>query len=97
MQILCILILMRMNKKKNVNNSLNMQKFEFGIQPFLIFDKSFPTLRDKSKYFEEIKKYNMKQFRNEHFIIKGDKNKCFQCEGYNNIYVDYIELLIKKY
>ena len=82
-------------QKKNTNNSLNMQKFEFGIQPFQIFEK-FPNLRDKSKYFEEIKKYNMKQFRNEHVSIKEDKNKCFQCEGYNNIYVDYIEIINKK-
>ena len=38
----------------------------------------------------------MKQFRNEHVSINEDKNKCFQCEGYNNIYVDYIEIINKK-
>ena len=83
-------------QKKDLNNALNMQKFEFGVQPIQLFDKPFPNSKDKTKYLPEIKKYNIKQFQNEHFIIKGDKNMCFKCEGYNNIYVDYIEIINKK-
>ena len=83
-------------QKNNVGDALNMQKFEFGIQPYQLFDKSFPALKDKTKYIQEIKKYNIKQFQTEHFIIKGDKCKCFICKGYNNIYVDYIEIINKK-
>ena len=83
-------------QKKDLNDALNMQKFEFGVQPIQLFDKSFPNSKDKTKYLPEIKKYNVKQFQKEHSIIKGDKNMCFKCEGYNNIYVDYIEIINKK-
>ena len=84
------------DQNKHLNNPLIMQKFEFGIQPYKLFDNKFPELKDKSKYFTEIKNFNIKQFKEEHSIIKGDKNKCFQCEGYNNIYIDYIEIINKK-
>ena len=83
-------------QKKDINNPLNMQKFEFGVQPIQLLEKLFPTLKEKHEYFSEIKKYNAKQFQNEHNVIKGDKNKCFKYEGYNNIYVDYIEIVNKK-
>ena len=83
-------------QKKDIDNSLIMQKFEFGIQPYKLFDKNFPELKDKSKLFNDIKNYNIKEFEDEHIIISGVKSKCFQCEGYNNIYVDYIEKINKK-
>ena len=83
-------------QQKDLNNPLTMQKYEFGIQPYKIFDSKFPELKDKSKYFNDIKNYNIKQFENEHFVIRENKNKCFQCEGYNNIYGEYIEIINKK-
>ena len=81
---------------KECNDTYIMKKFEFGIQPFKIFESKFPDLKDKSSYFNEIKEYNIEQFNKEHFIIKGDKNKCFKYEGYNNKTLDYIEILRKK-
>jgi hypothetical protein len=83
-------------QKKDLDNALIMQKFEFGIQPYKLFDNKFPELKDKSKLFNDIKNYNIKEFEDEHIIISGVKSKCFQCEGYNNIYVDYIEKINKK-
>ena len=84
-------------KQKNLfKDYLVMQKYEFGMQPLQIFDKIFPELKDKSKYFLKIKKYNKEQFQKEHKIIKGDKDKCFICEGFNNKHPDYIEILRKK-
>ena len=83
-------------QQKDMDNFLIMQKYEFGIQPYQLLDKKFPELKDKSQYFQEIKNYNIEQFKNEHTIITGDKNKYFKCEGYNNIYPDYIEIINKK-
>ena len=83
-------------QKKYLKDYIIMQQYEFGIQPLSIFDNKFPELKDKSKYFKQIKEYNRIQFIKEHHIIKGDKNKCFLCEGFNNKHPDYIEILKKK-
>ena len=82
-------------QKKDISDAINMQIFEFGIQPYQLFDQKFPEIKDKSKYYYKIKQYNIEKFKNEHSIINEDKNKCFQSEGYNNIYVGYIEILNK--
>jgi len=78
-----------------------MRKFEFGIQPVQIFNDKFPELKNKykdiSKLSENIKNYNMNLFKKQHLIIKGDKEKCFICEGYNNIYPDYAKLINLNY
>ena len=82
-------------QEKDIKNPLNMQKYEFGIQPFQLFQSKFPEIKDKSEYFQEIEKYNFEKFRLEHSFIKGDKNKCVKCQGYNNICADYIKIINK--
>ena len=88
-------------QKKYMKDNILMQEYEFGIQPVQIFNSKFPELKDKNKdkdklkLFETIKEYNMTRFKKEHFIIKGDKEKCFICEGNNNIHKDYIKLFIQ--
>ena len=84
-------------QKKDLNNSLIMQMFEFGVQPYKLFDSKFPSLIDKSKYFKAIKNFSVNLFKKEHTIVEGDKNKCFQCEGYNCIYPEYIDIINKKF
>ena len=83
-------------QKKDLNNSLIMQMFEFGVQPYKLFDSKFPNLIDKSRYFKPIKNFSVTLFKKEHTIVEGDKNKCFQCEGYNCIYPEYIDIINKK-
>ena len=78
------------DQEKDVKDPLNMQRYDFGIQPYQLFNNNFPDLEDKSQYFIKIKQYNIEQFSNEHKIIKGNKNKCFYCEGYNNKNEKYI-------
>jgi hypothetical protein len=78
------------------NDALNMQMYEFGIQPYQLLDKEFPDLKDKSKYFNAIRKYNYDLFEKEHKVIYGDKNKCFCCQGFNNNYEEYIKNANKK-
>ena len=79
-------------QKNDINIDL-MQRLEFGIQPFQLLNSKFPDLKNKSKYFETIKEYNIKQFEKEHFIIKGDKNKCFKYEAFINKNPEYLEIL----
>ena len=84
--------------EKNENNIIDeciMQKFEFGIQPYQLFDDKFPELIDKSKYLEEIKEFCKKQYISEHLIIKGDKNKCFKCICSNYKNYNYLKILKK--
>ena len=50
-------------QQKDLENLLNMQKYEFGIQPYQLLDKKFPELKDKSQYFKDLKKYNIDQFK----------------------------------
>ena len=85
------------NQKEDLDNFLTMQKYEFGVQPIQLFDTKFPEIKDKSKYFLEIKNYNFKQFKNDHSILYGDKNGCFKCEVFNNIDPEYIEIINKKF
>jgi hypothetical protein len=93
-------------QKEYKKDHLLMQEFEFGIQPVQIFNTKFPELKNKYKNKEKnkdkdnskklseiIKQYNMAQFEQEHSIIKGDKEKCFICRGYNNKHPDYIKLI----
>ena len=82
-------------QKKDLYNSLIMNKYEFGIQPYKLFDNKFPDLKEKSIYYNGIKIYSIKQFENEHKIIKDDKNKCFQCEANDIISMEYIEIIKK--
>ena len=89
------------DQKKYMKDIIIMQEYEFGIQPVQIFSDKFPDLKDKykdsSKLYENIKQYNMNLFKQQHLIIKGDKEKCFICEGYNNIYPDYVKLISLDY
>ena len=89
-------------QKKYKKDTIIMQEFEFGIQPAQIFQDKFLELNNKykdkdknkdkynSKIPEIIKKFNTKRFKKEHAIIKGDKEKCFICECYNNKDPNYI-------
>ena len=83
-------------QKKDLNNPLLMQMYEFGVQPYQLFDTKFQNLINKSKYSKEIKNFNREQFQKEHIIIEGNKDKCFQCEGYNCISTEYIDIINKK-
>ena len=80
-------------QRKDLKDYLIMQKYEFGIQPYKLFDSKFPDFKDKSQYYDLIKIYSIKQFEKEHKIIKKDKFKCFQCEGNNIINTKYIEII----
>ena len=80
-------------QRKDLKDYLIMQKYEFGIQPYKLFDSKFPDFKDKSQYYDLIKIYSIKQFEKEHKIIKRDKFKCFQCEGNNIINTKYIEII----
>ena len=84
------------NKQKEDNkDDMIMKQFEFGVQPYKLFDYEFPKLINKSKCFEEIKSYNKEQFIKEHFLIKGDKNKSFICKCSNNKNQNYINIINK--
>ena len=83
-------------QKDEINNCLNMQKFEFGIQPFKLLNSKFPDTKDKMKYVGEIISYNRIQFIKDHTLIYRDKEKCFKCEGYNIINEEYIKIIDKK-
>ena len=83
-------------QKADLDNFLNMQKFEFGVQPVQLFDNKFPEIKDKSKYFQAIRHYNLEQFKYEHSCLYGDKNGCFKYEGFKNIDPDYIDIINKK-
>ena len=80
-------------QRKDLKDYLIMQKYEFGIQPYKLFDSKFPDFKDKSQYYDLIKIYSIKQFEKEHKIIRKDKFICFQCEGNNIINTKYIEII----
>ena len=86
------------NKKeqeKNINNQLNMESYEFGIQPLQIFKDEFPEIKGKLKINEHIIDYNIKQFKNEHIIIKNKKNICFKYTYSNWKKINYINIIYK--
>jgi WD40 repeat protein len=87
----------KQEQEKDINNELNMLKIEMGLQPFQLFDKEFPELKEKTKIFAKIKEYNLKKFCVEHKIIYGDKNRCFLCESFNNKNEDYNEIVKSLY
>ena len=83
-------------QKDEINNCLNMQKFEFGIQPLKLMNSKFPDTKDKMKYSSDIILYNISQFKKEHSNIYRDEDSCFKCEGYNIINEEYIKKIDKK-
>ena len=84
-------------QKEENEDEIIMQQFEFGVQPYKLFDSEFPELINKSKCFEEIKSFNKAQFIKEHFFIKGDKNKSFICKCSNNKNKNYINIINKHF
>ena len=83
-------------QEKDTNCILNMQKYEFGIQPLQLFIKQFPEIKSKINFFKDLEAFNLEQFKKEHKKIFGDKMKCFECNGYANKYPDYLEIINKK-
>ena len=83
-------------QEKNINNKLNMESYEFGIQPLQIFKEEFPLIKDKLKINEKIFEYNIQQFTHEHIIIKNKKNVCFQYKYSNWKTLNYISILYKR-
>ena len=83
-------------QEKYINNSLFMQKYEFGIQPLQLFSDKFPEIKRKSKYFEDIKEYNKEQFSKEHIEETNDQIICFTCECDYNKNQNYLEKIKEK-
>ena len=61
-------------QKKFINNSLYMEKVEFGIQPLKIFEDKFPELVNKSIITKKLIKYNIENFEKEHIVINNNKD-----------------------
>ena len=80
-------------QKKFINNSLYMEKVEFGIQPLKIFEDKFPELVNKSIITKKLIKYNIENFEKEHIIINNNNNTCFKCACFNNKNKDYIKII----
>ena len=78
-------------QEKEINDFLIMQKYEFGIQPYQLYNKEFPEINYKEKLqnYLTIKRKNLAFFELEHKKIIGKIN-CFKCEGNNNKYEDSI-------
>ena len=74
------------------NNSLIMETFEFGIQPLQIFKDEFPDTKNKPINKDKIIDYYIKQFVEEHIIIKNDKKLCFKYKSFNNNIKDSFEI-----
>ena len=83
------------NEPKLYNDSLIMDLADFGLLPFQLFNKDFPSkdIKNKTK-INEIKKLNFELFTQDH--INGVKSPldCFICKGstlINNNYINIIE------
>ena len=81
------------NQEKSLNNSIYMEKYEFGIQPIKLFNSKFPEMVNKSKFIKELIKYNIKSFEKEHQILENDKTKCFKCFHTSNKKRSYIDII----
>ena len=84
-------------QKKFINNSLYMEKVEFGIQPLKIFEDKFPELVNKSIITKKLIKYNIENFEKEHIVINNNKDVCFKCFCFNNKNEDYIKIIPSYY
>ena len=82
-------------QEKYLNNSLYMEKFEFGVQPLKIFDEKFPESKNinKSKVLDNLIDFNIKRFKKEHAIIKDSQKKCFKCYNDSNKMIKYIKII----
>ena len=70
-------------QEKYLNNSLYMEKYEFGVQPIQLFDEKFPEIKTNSKILGELIDYYIKLFESEHYIYKENKKKCFRFRYHN--------------
>ena len=84
-------------QKKFINNSLYMEKVEFGIQPLKIFEDKFPELVNKSIITKKLIKYNIENFEKEHIVINNNKDVWFKCFCFNSKNEDYIKKILSYY
>ena len=70
-------------QEKYLNNSLYMEKFEFGVQPLQLFDEKFPEIKTNSEILSKLIDYYIELFKKEHYIYKENKKKCFRFRNHN--------------
>ena len=88
------------NYKIDDATTLKLNKYQLGISPIEIYDKTLENLYDKSEYFENIKLFNMKKFEVENLSFDNnncdDKYKCYECRSSDIINGYYYYIINKK-
>ena len=71
-------------QKKELNNPINLELVEFGVQPLKIFEEKFPDLTNKNinNHYSNsnLINYSLDEFYNDHIVIKNDSENCFYLE-----------------
>ena len=82
------------NNLSILEDNLIMDKVNFGLLPYQLFNKEFPKedIKNKEKIFEQIKKLNKILFKDEHLIINSPI-QTFLCKGRISIDENYIKII----
>jgi hypothetical protein len=78
---------------KKIKKESNDEGSEFNIQNIELFERKINDYTIISKKSNEILRFNMEQFINEHNIIMNNKNICFIYESKQNKINEYIKIL----
>ena len=86
------------NDKTILNNSYYMELADFGLLPFQLFKKDFPSrdIKDKTKIKKEIKELNSKLFKEDHINEIFSPIDCFICRGSTLLNNNYIKIIDSK-
>ena len=77
-----------------LNDEINLQKYDFGVLPYQLFNENFPEKPKISKNLEnEIYIFNKTQFVNEHLICLSDEKVSFICYGEKGINPEYLKII----
>ena len=86
------------NDKNIINNSYIMELADFGLLPFQLFKKDFPSrdIKDKTKIKKETKELNSKLFKEDHINEIYSPVDCFICKGSTLLNNNYIKIIDSK-
>ena len=83
------------NNKKILFDKINMESTDFGLLPYQLFDKKFPSFKINDDLIKKLEEYNIERIDKEHFVNADNPLKIFVCLGCNSLDPNYLKIINK--
>ena len=84
------------NDLNKINSFYAMQYADFGLLPYQLFNKEFPSNNFKNSNKSDLNNFNLELFEEEHINEINSPLDCFICKGSNLLNNNYIQIIDEK-